>query len=323
MSKQAAQQAKDLLTLCLAKAIQDSLTAELSPHWFQAFLRDDQAREPKFQIARNGQATIRDLDLQALLKILRYRDQYSDRVFAHFGCITGTDPFADQTKKRQIRSLLDRLITDFRNGIEAHSRVADIEQGDADRIYGYKEALQDMEKLSGIFATVRDNQGVSYHNRICALSKPKKKAWWLLLPVALIAISIAIFFLLPGILIRAESNPTIPTGNVYYSENPAVIPDKVTVRATYVYYEGDMLVAKCRVLNGLNEPIDNIKVDKLLLTDKDDKLIAAAGFGELEGMVLRANSYGEWCFQFPAETVLNPDADLTVVYTTVTVTYDH
>ena len=322
MSKQAAQQAKDLLTLCLAKAIQDSLTAELSPHWFNAFLRDDKTRDPKFQIARNGQTTIRDLDLQALLKILRYRDQYSDRVFAHFGCITGTDPFADQTKKRQIRSLLDRLITDFRNGIEAHSRVADIEQGDAGRIYGYKEALQDMEKLSGIFGTVCDKQGVSYHSRICDLSKPRKKFWWLLIPVAAIAIAVAGYFLLPGLL-NQTAEPTIPTGNVYYSANPDPIPGKLRIRATHVYYEDGALVAKCRVMNGTDESVYRIRVDKLLIYDKDDNLIAAAGFGEIEGMVLSANSYSEWIFRFPPETVKISDADLRAIHVNGSLTYDH
>lgn len=310
--KQSAQQAKDLLTLCLAKAIQESLCARLGPSWFYLFLQDDRAQDPKFQIARNGQTSIRDMDLQALLKILRYRDSYADHVFAYYGFDTG-DAFTDQTKKRQIRSLLDRLITDYRNSIEAHSRVADIED-EPDRIYGYREALQDMLKLSGIFKLVCDVRGVSYHSQIEELCKPKRTALWLSLAgavVLVIGIVLAIVLLSGG---EAPEEPTEPptTGNVFYNPNNVVFDDDdLGIRPMHVYYDGDTLVAKCFVLNGFDKTIHSIHVDKLVITDdRTGQVLAQASFGELEGLSLAPQSYGEWTFVFPAETVLEEDGNL-------------
>ena len=325
--KQNAQKAKDLLTLCLAKAIQESLSARLGENWFQAFLQEDHAQDPKFQIARNGQASVRDFDLQALLKILRYRDRFAEQVFAYYHF---ADAFTDQTKKRQIRSLLDRLITDFRNSIEAHSCVADIEQ-EPDRIYGYQEALRDMQKLSGFFKTVTDQRGVSYHSQISKLCKLKDSYWWILfaaIPV-LIAIVISIIgFNSTGNRGNPATEPVRepPTsGNVFYNPNNiSIMPNEVTVRPRHVYYEGDQLVADCFVLNGYGTTVSRIRVDKLVIIDSTNNItVAQAAFGELDGLQIAPNAYGEWTFRFPKDTVLNWDGELSALNLQFHCTYNH
>ena len=316
--KQIAQQVKDLLTLCLAKAIDQSLCAQLSPNWFYAFLAEDQAQDPKFQIARNGQASIRDLDLQALLKILRYRDRFSNLVFSYYGLSAGSDPFADQTRQRQIRSLLDRLITDFRNSIEAHSRVADIEQehcGEDNRIYGYREALQDMCKLASLFPGICDSKGKSYYKQIQKLCKPKKHLWWLLSIPAAIAIALVLWLALrPGAepteaLQAQDIGPT--TGNVFYDPgNTGFEPDELTIRPKHVYYEDGKLIAHCYVLNGTQSTLSQIDITYLSIHDSTKQMIAAAQFGVLGDLTLAPGTYGEWTFCFPADTISMKDAQL-------------
>lgn len=308
--KQNAQQAKDLLTLCLAKAIQDSLSARLGANWFQLFLQDDHAQDPKFQIARNGQTSIRDMDLQALLKILRYRDRFADHVFAYYRFGAGDDAFAVQTKRRQIRSLLDRLITDYRNSIEAHSRVADLEQ-EPDRIYGYREALQDMRKLASIFKPVCDSRGISYYSQIEKLCKPKKRQlWWIpVVILAAIGIAAAIFFLGNWETDQPEEPPT--TGNVFYSpRNVNFESGEVYISLTHVYYEDDTLVAKAFITNGLDRTVSHIDVTGLIIYDNDDQVIAQAAFGELEDLVIAPQGYVEWTFVFPEDTLLEEDGAL-------------
>lgn len=309
--KQNAQKAKDLLTLCLAKAIQESLCNRLGPGWFYLFLQEDQAQDPKFQIARNGQASIRDMDLQALLKLLRYRESFADHVFAYYGFDSGNF-YTDQTKKRQIRSLLDRLITDFRNGIDAHSRVADIED-EPDRIYGYQEALQDMLKLSGIFKLVCDIRGISYHSQIEELCKPKRTVLWLSLAGGvLVALGILLaILLLPGDP-APEAADTPPTsGNVLYlPQNVNFESNEVYISLTHVYYEDDTLVAKAFVTNGLSRSVSHIDVTALILRDKGGQVIAQAAFGELEELVIAPQGYVEWTFIFPEDTILQENGTL-------------
>ena len=315
--KQAAQQAKDLLTLCLAKAIDQCLCVRLGPRWFCAFLADDREQDPKFQIARNGQVSIRDLDLQALLKILRYRERFSNLVFSHYGLSTGNDPFADQTRQRQIRSLLDRLITDFRNSIEAHSRVADIEQdhrGEDNRIYGYREALQDMCKLASLFPHICDEKGKSYHKQIEKLCKPKRSLLWLIPAAALAAALVTLLIAKPWSQPAPAPEPPT-TGNVFYNLNNAFFePDDVTIRPTHIYYDDGMLVAKCLILNGRSTTVSQLEVEALTVMDGEDTIIAQAAFGSLEDLTIPSNRYEEWTFYFPKETVLLDNALLQTIH---------
>lgn len=316
-----AQQAKDLLTLCLADAIHQALSAQVGPFWFLEFARTDQEEEEKRRITRPGQSSINDLDLQALLKILRYRDSYADRILEFYGFLNPKDPYAMQAQKRQLRSLLDRLITDFRNQIEAHTRVSDIQKGNDQRLYGYREALEDMVKLSGIFQNVADRNGKSYHAQIKELSTPKKKSKLpLLLSIvigcALVAgIVSAIIFWPEAPAQTPKKTPEAPTtGNVYYNTGNAHFdPGTLTLQPKHVYYDGNEIVAVCFVLNGTDATVSNIHVEKFILYDHQNRKICAAAFGEIKDMVLEPNQYAEWTFRFPAATVLDPEADLTAL----------
>jgi SLAP domain-containing protein len=322
--KQTVQEAKDLLTLCLARAIDEALTAKKGPFWFSQFLADDQAQEPAFRIARNNQNSVRDFDLQALLKILRYRENYAQIVLVHYDFLNFNDPYDTHTKQRQIRALLDRLITDFRNQIEAHSRVADIERSrsrqDDSRLYGYQEALNDMAKLSGIFAVVRDDAGHSYHKQLQRLAeKPRRSRRMRLFTIlcgsaAVVAAGIFLAFTLLNT--TPTYTPKAPTtGNVYYNPaEPKRINNQVSVQPVHVYYENGTVVAQCYIHNGMGRTVKNMKVDQLILSDSKGR-ICAASFGALQDATLRRNSALLWTFVFNGDTVLRTDGDLSGLQT--------
>lgn len=321
--KRAARECKDLLALCLAKGMEQALFAYMGPQWFACLLAEDLLQEPKKQILKNGQQSIQDLDLQALLKILRYRESFADAVLSYYGFLSADDPFSNQGQLRQLRGLLDRLITEFRNSMEAHTRVADIEQGEElQRLYGYEEAMQDMEKLSGIFKTIKDSKGVSYHSRIAELRKnaaEKKKRRLPLVIACVVAALLVAGAAVGGFLYwkgqKAEEKPatvkTPPkTGNVFYlPNNISFEQDKVSIRPKHVYYEDGDLVAVCFVLNGLDEPVSNISVEKIVISN-DEGRICGAAFGALDGVTLQPKGYEEWTFRFPEELVDVQDADL-------------
>ena len=317
--KLAAQQAKDLLSVCLAKAIQKAMYTTQGPRWFETFSQEDQQEEPGHRILKTGQVNIMDLDLQALLKILRYRESYADRILSFYGFITA-DEYAAKNQKRQLRSLLDRLITEFRNQMEAHVRVADIEksfrQQPAQGLYGYQEALQDMEKLAGIFQQVRDSSGVSYYDRICQLRNAmpgKKKRLWLIPAgiAAALVIAAGVWLLATPPRTQTAETPAPTTGNVFYNPDNAVFTEgKVTILPMHVYYEGDQVVAKCFVLNGTDKTAENIRVDGLIFLNGDEA-ICAGQFGLLEDMTLQPHTYEEWIFVFPEELVERWNGDFT------------
>ncbi len=320
--KQTVQQAKDLLTLCLAKAIDEALTAKMGPFWFSRFLEDDQEQEVAFRIARNGQNSIRDLDLQALLKILRYRDNYAQAVLVYYEFLNFNDPYEAHTRQRQIRSLLDRLITDFRNQIEAHNRVADIERNmrrrDEARLYGYQEALNDMVKLSGIFANVGSNEVRGYHRQIQRLAqtpgrthRPRRP---LVIVVSAVVLVAALVCLLSFINITPKYTPAASTtGNVYYRPGePAKLGNQLSIQPIHVYYDNGTIVAQCYIHNGMNRVAKNIYVNDLTLYNQEGA-ICTASFGELSGLKLRRDHSDLWTFVFTADCISNYGADLTQI----------
>lgn len=317
LNKQTATQLKDLLTVCLAKAIDNALTAQFGDSWFEYFIQQDQAKEDsKTQITRKGQTSIKDFDTQALLKFLRYSTDWSNYVFLYYGVYHSDDPFANQSQGRQMRSLLDRLITDFRNQIEAHHRAADIEleleNKHIERIYGYKEAAQDMIKLASLFKTVGDRNGVSYYDKMCDLYEPKKKKvtfspLWVFGAMA-IAIGVFVFMVLSNYISKEKTPPT--EGNVYYNEdNNSIENGVVAIKAKHMYYDGDELVAICYITNGTNESIYNISLDRLSVYSDSKSLIAEASF-VLDDINIKAGKYEEYTLRFPAHTVKNFYASL-------------
>lgn len=313
-NKQTASQLKDLLTVCLAKAIDTALVAQFGDCWFNYFLQEDQAKEDsRAQITRKGQSSIRDFDTQALLKFLRYCTNWSDYVLIYYGVYNSNDQFSNQAQSRQLRSLLDRLITDFRNQIEAHNRVADIEleleHQQVERIYGYKEAAQDMIKLASLFKIVCNRNGVSYYDKMCELYEPKKKKWIIPLIVSLLVIVIMAVIYIP--ILMTDNTKTPPTeGNVYYNPNNIYYtPDTVSINPKHVYYDGNDIVAICYVINGTTSKVNDIYVDHLTLSN-DEGIIAEAAFGTMDNVTIAPNAYTSCTLRFKPNTINMNNADL-------------
>ncbi len=104
------------------------------------------------------------------------------------------------------------------------------------------------------------------------------------------------------------STPTEATDlNNYFINNSNVVfeDNALTIRPKYVRWEGDMLVADCFVINGLDKPVYNISVGELTFTN-----LASAAFGEMEGAVIEARSYIVWTFYFNEDTVQQVNGDL-------------
>ena len=303
-AKQTAGQLKDLLAICLAKAVDTSLTTYKGEHWFQDFLQEDQEKETKFQICQKRHTSVRDFDLQALMKFLRFCNEWSYYVFLYYGFYKDDDIYYNQTQKRQINLLLDRLITDFRNQIEAHTRVADIEleleHKQVDRIYGYKEATHDMLKLASIFKNVCDKQGNSYHTKMCELHNPQKRKW--MFPIVIVVLLTIIASVL--LIIKLKDG----TDNVVFDSYD------ISIQPKEVYYDGDELVAICYIVNGTDYTVYDIDLKELQLQNEYVE-IANANFGLIKGVKIPPKSYIEHTFRFPSNTIYTYGANLNQVTT--------
>jgi SLAP domain-containing protein len=301
--------AKDILTVCLAKGIDQALTTQQGEDWFQKFLEADALEKPTAQITKNGQRSVRDLDLQALLKILRFRRNLTQKVLSYYGYFSDFDSFSAEGQMQQMTNLLDRLINDFRNRIEAHARAADIEKelsGEGvDRIYGYEEAYQDMYKLTRIFGTVTDSNGIPYAQHMAALTEPQpkpRKRWPLFAGIAAaLALVIGLtLWLLPG-----------KSANAYRDERePEVVKDEVVMQPIQVYYDGEELVAECYLVNGTDEKVSEIDVYSFRIM-AGGREIAAADFGTISKLKLKPGDSIQWQFRFPKETIFVHNAKLT------------
>lgn len=309
--RQISMEAKDILTVCLAKAIDQALTAQLGSNWFANFAKEDAKEKVSLRITKAGQRSVRDLDLQALLKFLRYRSGLTSRVLYHHGFFEHMDAFSAEDQRRQLNTLLDRLMNDFRNRIEAHSRAADIEkelsgQG-LNRIYGYEEAYQDMYKLARLFPGVTDSKGVPYWRRMSALTGNKKKKWLPPLIGAAVVTAVLSVILLGSLVWKiAGSMPDVYRNN----SAPVFQQDQIAVQPIKVWYDGDELVALCYVMNGTDQTVSNVKIYGMYLTNQGKEL-AAANFGVLEDVTIAPGKVIQWKFRFPKDTVFVQDAELT------------
>lgn len=202
--KEKASKVQDLLTLCLAKAIDTSLSAIRGRNWFQKF-RDEEADKPPAQmIVRSHQNSIDDCDFQALLKLLYFRQEYCNEVLKFYG---QESAITKGTRDSGFRRTLGRLINDYRNNIGAHVSVSMIRQnetGDTDgQFYSYPTALLDMKSIAYVFSSVTDESGESYFNQINAImngpSDTKSKKWVIVAAAAaaVVAIGAVLFFLKP------------------------------------------------------------------------------------------------------------------------------
>ena len=303
--RQIASEAKDLLTVCLAKAINTAMTAQVGSHWFADFAEEEAPKNDTVRITQPGQSSTGDLDLQALLKILRFRETIADHVLTHYGIFTELDEFTAQNQKRQLSKLLERLTKDFRNGIEAHTRSEDVEKrldgGIVDAIYGDRQAFDDMCVLIRLFDKVTDKRGRSYASQLIDLPKRKKRQKFLMIAGA------AVLAILAGLFVLLQ--PKTPA-NVYQSQRtPTVKQGEVTIQPIYVHYDGVKLTAECYVINGTDQTISDIDVYSLYITE-GSRDIAAANFGILEGVTLAPGESVKWEFTFPKSTVFIRDAYL-------------
>ena len=302
-------EAKDVMTVCLAKVIDRALTEVAGVQWFAQFAEAD-AREKGNRITKPFQKTVYDLDLQGLLKFMRFRKQWAAAVLNFYGFYNGMDAFAAEGQNRQLDGLLERLINDFRNHIEAHSRAADIDSRlsgqPVERLYGHQEAYNDMVRLVRIFS--KDPVGKTYYKRIVGLTSRKKPV--IFITAAVLAVVVAVTAVL-----------LIPKENVYYNDAaPALLAQQVTLQPVEVAYDGGALVAVCYVVNGTDARISDVQVYSLQL-EVAGTVIAAADFGVLEGLELGAGETALWKFRFPDNTVTVPDADLEAVETVAFINY--
>lgn len=166
----------NLLHICLAKAIDMAMTEKSGQGWFEVFKDyDSKQNDP---ILENTHTSVSKMDLQACLKFLRFRDDYSNIVFEYFGY-----NFFDQSDDAKIAKLLmtrllDSLIHNVRNRLLAHASTNMVEGGKDDdmrfSIYGPKEAANDCIRLAQVFARVTDESGVSYYTKLVKLSETKQ-----------------------------------------------------------------------------------------------------------------------------------------------------
>ena len=113
-----------------------------------------------------------------------------------------------------------------------------------------------------------------------------------------------------------------PTSEFLNYSNNAVDVNTVSIKPYHVYWEDGCLIAECYVINGLNTPASNIRVDSLSFENGSVK-IASGGFGELSGLVVAPYSYAKWTFGFVPADVENYGADLGYIKWSVDCSYSH
>ena len=295
------------LTVCLAEGIDQALIAQRGDNWFAEFSQAEMSQIPAHRITQSGQTSVHDLDLQGLLKILRHRSQLATLVLEYHGFYKGLDRVTIESQTQQLINLLDRLIHDYRNRIEAHLRAADIAKElsgkRVDRIYGYEAACQDMLRLATIFSRVKNDKGVSYAKLIGRINNRMHKRRLYFLLGAFVA-----FALIVGFLLWPSSDST---GNIYKSNHsPVVKQGELSIQPIEVYYEGDDLVVLCYLINGTRREIHNIDICDIRVTARDEE-IAAANFGVLDdALTIGAGKSVKWQLRFPKDTILTYNAYL-------------
>lgn len=303
--RQIAGEAKDILTVCLAKAVHIAMSAQDGSDWFATFAEEESHKSGFERIVKAGQTSTDDLDLQALLKIFRFRDTMVEKIFSHYGVFAGLDEFSLQTQQQQFIRLMERLTNDFRNGIDAHVRSGDVEKSLAGKqvegIYSYQQAFEDMCVFIRLFDKVLDEKGISYASRLISLPRRKKQKKIIL---AICGVILAVVAGCGAWTLSKDSN------NVYQSQrNPVVTQGQVTVQPVYIHYDGTKLIAECYVINGTDQVISNVDVYSFRMTE-GGREIAAANFGVLEGVTLAPGESIKWQFCFPKKTVFDYDAYL-------------
>lgn len=171
--QQTSEKIKDILTLCLAKGIDESLKDSLGHDWFDYFKQDDSKNKREHMILRPEHHSIYDLDFQGLLKILKFHMDIRIYVLSYYHP-QETDIDVKYGKNSLFDNLLYRLMTLYRNQIAAHKKASDVEKAlsgsKSTTTYSYDDAITDMKKLAENFSSVTDNNGISYYSTICNIA---------------------------------------------------------------------------------------------------------------------------------------------------------
>lgn len=168
--------AKDVLLLCLRDAINTSLTATRGEDWFQVFAQEELPKKKSHRLVSDpNHKKLDDLDLQAYLKLLRYREQYSSEILSYFRIDT-----SDKSHSYIFDKTLDNLIHIVRNSMYAHASATIIEGKENDSefnsVYGYDEAMNDIILLAKFFAGLKSSDGELYVDKLEALKKSLYKS---------------------------------------------------------------------------------------------------------------------------------------------------
>ena len=165
--RETATKVQDLLTLCLADAIDGALRVVRGNQWFQVFRQEESEKPPAHMIVRNFHESVADCDFQALLKILYFRDEYSRDILENYG---HKEAVNKGNRESPFHRTVGRLINDYRNSIAAHASAGKIQRNLAGEpvgdFYDYESALKDMTSVARVFSAVRNENGESYYDLI-------------------------------------------------------------------------------------------------------------------------------------------------------------
>ena len=171
--QQTADKIKDILTICLAKSIDQALQYSMGYNWFDYFRQNDANKKKEHMILRPEHRSVYDLDFQALLKLLKFHMDLRTYVLSYYHP-NETDIDIKYGRNSLFDNLLYRLMTLYRNQIAAHKKASDVERAlsgeKSSTTYSYDDAIADMKKLAENFSIVVDNNGVSYYSTICSIA---------------------------------------------------------------------------------------------------------------------------------------------------------
>ena len=117
--------------------------------------------------------------------------------------------------------------------------------------------------------------------------------------------------------------PVVVVKNEFFNDNNNFYENgQVNIRPRHMYWDGNVLVAQCFVINGMDKPVYNIEVQDLDFSNGNG-LIADARFGVLQGVTLQPYTHVLWTFKFGSDTVVQSGADLSSISYHSSVSFDH
>ena len=121
----------------------------------------------------------------------------------------------------------------------------------------------------------------------------------------------------------STTQPTAPAKNEFInSSNNYVSWGDLSIRPYHVYWEGNVLHAKCFVVNGLATPARNINVTNITLKNRSG-VIASARFGVMQNAVIGSGNYLVWIFSFAPDAISMQGADLSYLECDASANYNY